>query len=258
VVAVGWLGFQVAAAAIGVVMLITVWALAETVFARTPRQMGLSPDGDAAGTPAAVVTSPAARPLPGALLWHDLRFVTLAAGMALGLFAQIGLIAHLFSLLVPALGAQLAGLAMGLATASAIAGRTLVGRVMPSGADRRLVACVSYAVQIAGSIVLMAAAGESVPLLLVGVVLFGSGIGNATSLPPLIAQVEFVNDDVQRAVALIVATGQGAYAFAPAAFGLIRELSPYAAQPGAAPIFFAVATFVQVLAICAFLAGRRR
>jgi MFS family permease len=258
VVAVGWLGFQVAAAAIGVVMLITVWALAETVFARTPRQMGLSPDGDAAGTPAAVVTSPAARPLPGALLWHDLRFVTLAAGMALGLFAQIGLIAHLFSLLVPALGAQLAGLAMGLATASAIAGRTLVGWVMPSGADRRLVACVSYAVQIAGSIVLMAAAGESVPLLLVGVVLFGSGIGNATSLPPLIAQVEFVNDDVQRAVALIVATGQGAYAFAPAAFGLIRELSPYAAQPGAAPIFFAVATFVQVLAICAFLAGRRR
>jgi MFS family permease len=220
--------------------------------------MGLSPDGDAAGTPAAVVTSPAARPLPGALLWHDLRFVTLAAGMALGLFAQIGLIAHLFSLLVPALGAQLAGLAMGLATASAIAGRTLVGWVMPSGADRRLVACVSYAVQIAGSIVLMAAAGESVPLLLVGVVLFGAGIGNATSLPPLIAQVEFVNDDVQRAVALIVAIGQGAYAFAPAAFGLIRELSPHAGEPGAAPIFFAVATFIQVLAICAFLIGRRK
>jgi MFS family permease len=258
VVAVGWLGFHVAAAAIGVVMLITVWALADTVFARTPRQMGLSPDGDAAGTPAPAVTSPAARPLPGALLWHDLRFVTLAAGMALGLFAQIGLIAHLFSLLVPALGAQLAGLAMGLATASAIAGRTLVGWAMPSGADRRLVACVSYAVQIAGSIVLMAAAGESVPLLLIGVVLFGAGIGNATSLPPLIAQVEFVNDDVQRAVALIVAIGQGAYAFAPAAFGLIRELSPYAAQPGAAPIFFAVATFIQVLAIGAFLAGRRR
>ena len=45
--------------------------------------------------------------------------------MALGLFAQIGLVAHLFSLLVPALGAQQAGLAMGLATALAIAGRTL-------------------------------------------------------------------------------------------------------------------------------------
>ena len=38
--------------------------------------------------------------------------------MAIGLFAQIGLIAHLFSLLVPALGAQYAGLAMGVATAA--------------------------------------------------------------------------------------------------------------------------------------------
>ena len=51
--------------------------------------------------------------------------------MALGLFAQIGLITHLFSLLVPALGAQRAALAMGLATGSAIAGRTLVGWVSP-------------------------------------------------------------------------------------------------------------------------------
>ena len=36
------------------------------------------------------------------------RFLTLAAGMALGLFAQVGLLTHLFSLLVPALGAQAA------------------------------------------------------------------------------------------------------------------------------------------------------
>ena len=32
----------------------------------------------------------------------------------------------------------------------------------------------------------------------------GIGFGNATSLPPLIAQVEFVKDDVMRVVALIV------------------------------------------------------
>ena len=51
--------------------------------------------------------------------------------MALGLSPQIGLITHLFSLLVPALGAQCAALAMGLATTSVIAGRTLVGWVMP-------------------------------------------------------------------------------------------------------------------------------
>ena len=176
--------------------------------------------------------------------------------MAFGLFAQIGLLAHLFSLLVPALGAQLAGVAAGAATAVAIVGRTLFGWLMPMGADRRLFACASYLVQIVGSLAFLAAAGDHVPLLVLGVVLFGFGIGNATSLPPLIAQVEFVKDDVPRAVALIVATGQGTYAFAPAVFGLIRELAPHA-TPGAAPVFFAVAASIQALAICAFLAGRR-
>ena len=259
VAAIGSLGFPLAAAAIGVVVAVTMWLLADRVFSRTPEAMGLTPDGDGPGTPPTSITSPAARPLPGALLWHDVKFLTLAAGMAFGLFAQIGLVAHLFSLLSPALGAQQAGLAMGLATALAIGGRTAIGWAMPLGANRRLMACASYGVQLAGSVVLIAAAGTSVPLLMTGVVLFGIGFGNSTSLPPLIAQVEFVKDDVLRVVALIVGISQGAYAFAPAAFGLIRELAPSAvdAAPGAAPWLFAAAALMQGLAMAAFLAGRR-
>jgi hypothetical protein len=80
---------------------------------------------------------------------------------------------------------------------------------MPLEADRRLVACVGYAAQLAGSIVFIGAAGTNVPLLLLGIVLFGAGFGNATSLPPLIAQIEFVKDDVPRVVALIVGIAQG-------------------------------------------------
>jgi hypothetical protein len=180
--------------------------------------------------------------------------------MALGLFAQIGLITQLFSLLMPALGPQPAALAMVLATASAIAGRTLVGWVMPAGADRRVVACLSYAVQIAGSLVLILAAGSSVHLLFLGVILFGVGIGNATSLPPLIAQAEFPEDRVPRVVALSVAVAQAAYAFAPAAFGLVREFAPHAtgAASAKAPGVFVAAAFAQGLAICAFLLGRNR
>jgi MFS family permease len=177
--------------------------------------------------------------------------------MALGLFAQIGLIAHLFSVLVPALGEQMAGVAMGLATASAIAGRTLVGWLMPVRADRRLVACASYGVQALGSLILLAAAGTNLPLLVIGIVLFGAGIGNATSLPPLIAQVEFVAGDVSRVVPLIVAIGQAAYAFAPACFGLLRTMS----SPGAAgetALLFGAAFLVQGLTIVCILAGRRR
>ncbi len=166
VAAIGSLGFALAAAVIGVVVAVTMWMLADRVFSRTPEAMGLKPDGDGPGTAPTSITSPAARPLPGALLWRDVKFLTLAAGMAFGLFAQIGLVAHLFSLLSPALGAQQAGLAMGLATALAIGGRTAIGWAMPLGADRRLMACASYGVQLAGSVVLIAAAGTSVPLLI--------------------------------------------------------------------------------------------
>ena len=259
VTAIGLVGFAPAAALIGTVMVLTIWILSGLLFSRTPQQMGLGPDGDGAGAPAASIVAATVRPLPRAALWRDVRFLTLALGMALGLFAQVGLIAHLFSLMVPALGAGGAGLAMGAATAAAIVGRTLVGWCMPVGADRRLVACASYIVQIVGSIALIAAAGTNVPLLLIGVLLFGVGIGNATSLPPLIAQVEFVPDDVARVVSLIVAVAQAAYAFAPAAFGLIRGFAAASgADAGEGALVFAAAALVQVLAIASFLAGRRR
>ena len=106
----------------------------------------------------------------------------------------------------------------------------------------------------------MLAAGDNVPLLLLGVVLFGAGIGNATSLPPLIAQVEFAKDDVPRVVSLIISISQATYAFAPAAFGLIREFAPQLGAPsvGAAPWVFIAAALIQALAIVAFLAGRHR
>ena len=255
---IGLFGFPVAAAAIVSVMAMTMWALSDRIFSRNPQGMGLRPDGDGVAAAAASVTSPAARPLPGSHLWRDQRFLTLVAGMALGLFAQIGLIVHLFSLLVPALGETQAGLAMALITAMAIAGRTLIGWALPSGTNWRLVAAVSYAVQIAGTLAFLAATGTSVPLLYLGIVLFGLGFGNGTWLPPLIAQVEFVPDEVARVVALIVAIGQGSYAFAPAVFGLIRDWSPLAtgAESGPTPLLFIFAALIQGLAVAAFLAGR--
>ncbi|MCX7362759.1 MAG: MFS transporter [Alphaproteobacteria bacterium] len=240
VAAIGWVGFPMASLAIGAVMIVTIWLLADLVFSRKP---------DNTGETTSVAGAPS---LPGRKLWRDPRFLTLAAAMALGLFAQIGLIAHLFSLLVPALGDQWAGLVMGAATAAAIAGRTLVGWLMPAGSDRRLIACVSHGVQIAGSLALIVAAGDNVVLLVAGVLLFGAGIGNTTSLPPLIAQVEFAKEDVARVVPLIVAIGQGTYAFAPAAFGALRMLSP-----AEATLVFVAAAVVQGLAIAMFLWGRR-
>lgn len=252
VMAILFAGFPAAAAIMGVATVATTWFLAARYFTRTPAAMGLAPDGDTPGVPSAPVTSPRAKPLPGASLWRDVAFVTLATGAALTLFAQIGLITHLYSLLVPALGVQWAGIVMGIGTGAGMCGRMAVGWLMPAGADRRLVACASYAMQICGALVLIAAGGTNVPLLLIGVLLFGLGIGNATSLPPLIAQVEFVKDDVPRVVALTVAIGQAVYAFAPAVFGFVREF----AAEGNGGAVFALAAVVQALSIGALLSGR--
>jgi hypothetical protein len=258
VAAIGLLGFPWAAIAIGLVVVATIWILADPYYSKTPESMGLHPDGDAPQAVATTLPVSPAKPLPKTQVWKDWRLATLAAGMALGLFAQIGLLAHLFSLLVPALGAQLAGFAAGGATAAAILGRTLVGWLMPARADRRLFGCANYVVQILGSLAFLFAAGDTIPLLLLGVFLFGAGIGNTTSLPPMIAQAEFSKEDVTRVVPLIVAVGQGTYAFAPAMFGFIRALAPHsgAASAGAAPWLFLAAAFIQTLAVVAFFIGR--
>lgn len=243
-------GFARAAAWVGLAMVIMIALLARQVFAVTPRQLGQHPDGMPPGAPAQADAATWPRV---SRLWRDRAFLSLGAGMALGLFAQIGLIAHLLSLLAPLLGAQTAGIAMGLATASAIAGRSLVGWLMPPAADRRLVACLSYGAQIAGSLVLMLAAGHAWAVWL-GVLLFGAGIGNATSLPPLIAQAEFAREDAARVVPLIVALSQGAYAFAPAVFGVLRTLS----GQGPHPLFWflAAAAGLQAAAIACLAWGR--
>lgn len=242
-------GFAQAALWVGVAMVGVVGVLSRKVFAVTPQQLGQLADGDGAAAPAAAAAT--ALPRVGNL-WRDRAFLTLSGGMALGLFAQIGLIAHLLSLLAPLLGAQMAGVAMGVATAAAIAGRTLVGWLMPAGADRRKVACLAYAIQICGSLTLMLASDHGWAVW-VGVVLFGSGIGNATSLPPLIAQTEFAREDTARVVPLIVALSQGAYAFAPALFGVLRAVLDATGQSMVG--FLAMAALLQAAAIVCFAAG---
>jgi Major Facilitator Superfamily len=230
-------------------MVVTVWWLAGRYLRPTPVGMGLAPDGDELGTEnSRAPASPGERrpPMPpGAAVWRDRRFAILAGAFALGLFAQIGLVAHLFSLLAPGLGAAGAGAVVSLTTACAVAGCTLLGALLPVRADRRIAAAANFAVQVAGSFALLSSSGTSVPLLLAGCVLFGLGVGNMISLPPLIAQAEFARADVARVVALV-------FAFTQAVFGLLRD----AADAGWAPVL--AAALSQAGAAGVVLAGRHR
>ncbi len=259
VMLIGRWGFSAGACLVGLVMVAVMTGLSVAVFGKTPEQLGQRPDGEAIAVAASGANSPTRPRLSGHRLWRDPRFVTLALGMAAGLFAQIGLLAHLFSLLVPVLGAQRAGLAMGFATACAIGGRMVVARLLPAGADRRVVAATGHGVQLAGSMVLLAAGDSQTAWILLGVALFGSGIGNATSLPPLIAQAEFAPQDVPQVVASIVATAQASYAFAPAALGLLLGASSAVAphQGIGPPAFLLAVAAIQSVAVLSLLSGRR-
>jgi hypothetical protein len=282
-------GFPITAAVVGCVMFLVVAAMSHLVFSRTPGRSGHALDGgdalhvesarrtvaDAEPAPHAVAHAESARhavphadsirrtvaqaELPRGALWRDRAFLTLAAGMAMGLFAQIGLLAHLFTLLTPALGAQATGFLVGGGTACAILGRAAAVRLLAHVNDRRLVGAVSYLVQASGAAILLVAWDGQAWAIICGVALFGMGIGNATSLPPAIAQDDFAATDVQRAVALIVAIAQGSYAFAPAIFGMLL----YAGEPsppsgaGHGALLFTAAIAIQLAAAATLLVGRR-
>lgn len=194
-------GFMVALATVAVVGPLA-W--------RFPRH---APHADAAKTQ---------RPLPRRVLFRQRGFVTMSSAFALGLFAQIGLFAHLIARLEPDFGGKIAALAISLVTLCAVLGRSLLGWLLGER-DRRLAAAANFLMQAVGSLLL--ALGDSHLFLALGCVLFGLGVGNLTSLPPLIAQREFGPADVGTVVALVTAINQAVFAFAPAIYGGLRDFT---------------------------------
>ena len=238
------IGFPSAALLIGSCMVAMVGYLCVRFLAKSPEDMGLAPDGDASH-------QARARPQPRRTrieIVRSRRFITISAAFSLGLFAQIGLLAHLVARLSPELGIEHAGFLVSLATVCAVIGRTAAGKWIGEH-DRRFAAAANFAVQIGG--VLLLILGQGSLALTLGCVLFGLGIGNLTSLPPLIVQKEFERADVATAVALIIAINQGVFAFAPAIIGAMRDTTANYQLP------FALIALIQLLAAVIILLGRR-
>jgi MFS family permease len=194
----------------------------------------------------AIRTSPPA-PMHYGQLIRLPRFTTISLAFAVALFAQIGLFAHLIARLMPDFGPSLAAAAISLTTLCAVLGRTLLGWSL-GDRDRRLAAGANLLVQAVGSICL--ASGAGVAAVTIGCILFGLGVGNATTLPPLIAQREFRPVDVGSVVALVTAINQAVFSFAPAVFGWLRD------STGSYFVAFLMAGIVQVVAAAIIVAGR--
>ncbi len=240
------LGFASAAFIVSIAMVAALSPLAINVLRRTPDEFDLHPDA----APQSAAARIAAKPIMsrGGLL-RTRRFLTISAAFALGLFAQIGLFAHLITRLAPNFGTGGAAWALSVTTICAVIGRTLLGWLLGER-DRRVAAAANFALQAVGVLLLIADGEASV--LLLGCILFGLGVGNLISLPPLIAQKEFERGDVGVVIALITAINQAVFALAPAVFGALRDLTGEYVVP------FAVAAIAQIAAALIVLAVPRR
>ncbi len=236
-------GFRSSAVMVGAVTVLVVGALSLKYFRRSPQDLDIT---SATATAVNLQVNERAT-LSRVQILRMPKFLTLSAAFSLGLFAQIGLLAHLIVRLAPEVGVEIAGLLVSAATICAVIGRTLAGWWI-GDRDRRIAAAANFAIQIIG--VLLLILGSGWPLLSLGCLLFGLGIGNLTSLPPLIVQKEFNRQDVVTVVALIVAINQAVFAFAPAVVGALRDMSTTYTVP------FALIAAVQTVALVVVLLGR--
>jgi MFS family permease len=241
---IAYLGFVPAGMVVAAVIVAIIWPLAYRFLGLVPADLGLMLDGGSDQSATQHASTPA---LSRRGLLCDRRFATMSSAFALGLFAQIGLVAHLISRFSPELGASGGAGALSLITLCAILGRTLLGWFLGSH-NRRLAAVLNFLVQSAG--VLLLAIGSGTPQLLAGCILFGLSGGNHLTLPPLIAQQEFGRADVATVVALSVAISQAAMAFGPAVFGLLYEAT------GGYMVPFTLAAVVDATAAVILLGGR--
>jgi MFS family permease len=157
-------------------------------------------------------SAPAAQALPWRMsaVLRSADFQSVSISFALGLMVQVGFLTHQVAYLSPILGSSATAGAVSLTTLSAVVGRLLIGLIVDT-CDRRVVACGNFLVQSAGTALL--AANPSAPMLYLGCILFGLGLGNLISLPGLLVQQEFPQQHFSRIVGLIVAINQFAFAF---------------------------------------------
>ncbi|HWP74856.1 MAG TPA: MFS transporter, partial [Methylomirabilota bacterium] len=202
------------------VMLVILVPLVGRFMHRGPEVLGLGPDGDsrpAAGAPAPTAPAGAsggvpregAAPLRRAALVRTRRFWTISAAFALGLLAQVGFITHQVAYLSPRLGREGAALAVSLTTLAAIVGRLATGAFVDR-IDRRRAASCNFALQALAVFAMIR--WPSVPVLYLGCVIFGLGVGNMTTFPSLIVQVEYPKEHFRRVVSLVVAINQFTFA----------------------------------------------
>jgi len=195
--------------------------------------------------PAVTVSEPA---VPVNNLLRTWRFWSVALPFALALAAQVGLIVHLVSFLLPSLGASSAATAFALTSVTAVSGRLVLAGIIDRLHQRRA-ASASFASQAVG-VALMLAFPHRSAALYAGCMLFGMSVGNVITFPALIIQREFPSAAFSTVIGLSTSVSQFTFALAPALLGVIRDAT------GGYPAVLAACISCQLIAAIIVLARR--
>ena len=152
---------------------------------------------------------------------RDPHFWSVAFPFALAYTAQVGIVVHLVTFLLPSLGADGTAFAVAMVAAAAMLGRLAMGLVIDRLNQRRASAA-SFVSQAAALGLMWSMPTEPVALYAACLV-FGLSVGNVITLPVLIVQREFSARAFGLVVGLSSAIGQLTFALGPLLMGALRD-----------------------------------
>ena len=191
--------------------------LAAFVLKRRPQDIGLLPDGAAAGSSTTSARA-ATWNRRDALRTAALRSVM--AGFGIGMMVQVGFVTHQVTLLSPALGTAGTSIAVSVTAIAALLSRLVLARFADQMSARTTAAVMMMVA--AGALAAMAV--WPMPAMLVaGSVLMGMTIGNVTTLAPIIVRREFGAAAFGAVYGIASCVIQLATALGPSFYGLLHD-----------------------------------
>ena len=217
---------------------------------RSPREIGLAPDGDPllpdGAAPRAARTAPPAQwtratAMASPALW------TIAIAFAIGLVAQVGFLTHHVKLAEPVLGAAGAGWLVSATGLTGLLGRLLLARIADQVDVRRYTGGI-FALQ---TVVLGLIAIVPEAWMLIGASLvYGFCLGQITTLSPIIVRREFGAAAYGAIYSVAATVIQFSSAFGPALYGALRDLF------GSYGPVLGIAAAMELIAMATLLAAR--
>ena len=212
-------GLRDASVAIAAIYLLGIIPVTALLLRPDPASLGQRPDGDAAPD---IEVPAAGTPYRDAI--HTRLFQAITAAWTLALLAQVGGIAHLFTVSSERLDRGTATLAVSVLAAGSIVGRLTGGAVL----HRVSVRGFSFLVMLvqASGLVLLAAAGTR-PAIVAGAAVFGLSVGNVLLLQPVVLADVFGVRDYPRIFSLSQLVSTFGVAAGPIVVGVIRDATSY-------------------------------